>query len=266
MITPDPATPESEVISSLYELMKELRKRSGEQPGAGAVDVIAEWLAGFDFTRPPQPTRWVAGSAWVLRLQDRHEDVVTLWTDEASALASLARHVRGNWDNVRGDEGIPEVPPFDDRTAIDLYYGPSDGRGDEDYWLYADDIGRNAPMTPAPYGFRFPGGEFCAQANSAAVFHPMTGPDDDGLPCIEVGGVLVFAYLDPDMQAVRVSVHLDTTVEQLVRGDSTVPLHVKVEDATVFSAGAGPVPANAWSWRLHRLVRRVRWMRWRRGD
>ncbi|MFG2257268.1 hypothetical protein [Streptomyces mirabilis] len=213
----------------------------------------------------PSPTRWVAGSAWVLRRQDRHEDTVTLWADEASALASLAQRARANWDNVWGAEGIPDSPAADDRRTVDLYYGPRDERGDEDYSLYADDIGRLSPTRPAPFGFRFPGEEFCTEANSTAVFHPMTSPDDDGLPCIEVGGVLVFAYLDTDLQAVRVSVDLDTTAEQLVRGDSTIPLHIEIGNATVFSAGTGLAPAKAWS-RLRRLVRRVRWMRWRRGD
>ncbi|MFI6340745.1 hypothetical protein [Streptomyces sp. NPDC050535] len=266
MITPDPLTPEGAAVLDLHEEMENLEKRTGDWPGADVVDILGMWLADFDFTRAPARARWVAGSAWVLRRQDRHEDVVTLWADEASALGSLAQHARANWDNVWGADGIPDSPPASDRRAVDLYYGPKDERGDEDYWLYSDDIGRLASTMPAPDGFRFPDEEFCAQANSAAVFHPMTGPADEGLPCIEIGGVLVFAYLDPEMQAVRVSVHLDTTIEDLVRGDVTVPLHVKVEDATVFSAGARPVPAKARSRRLRRLVRRARWMRWWRGD
>ncbi|WP_393073385.1 hypothetical protein [Streptomyces sp. LN704] len=102
--------------------------------------------------------------------------------------------------------------------------------------------------------------------NSTALFHPITGPDDTGPPCIEVGGVLVFAYLDPDMKAVRVSADLDTTAEQLVRGDSTIPLHIQIGDATVFSAPAGPVPANTHSRRLRRWLRCVRWVRRQRGD
>ncbi|MEU9370431.1 hypothetical protein AB0D71_38345 [Streptomyces avermitilis] len=266
MIAPDPATPEGAAVIDLHEQMEDLEKRTGEWPGADVVDILGLWLADFDFTRARAPTRWVTGSTWVLRRQDRHEDVVTLWADEASALASLAQHARANWDNVWGAEGIPDSPPANDRRAVDLYYGLKGERGDEDYWLYADDIGRLAPAMPTPDGFRFPGEEFCTEANSAAVFHPMTGPYDEGLPCIEVGGVLVFAYLDPDMQAVRVSVDLDTAVEQLMRGDATVPLHVEVGNATVFSAGARPVPAKSWTDRVRWLARRVRWTRWWRGD
>ncbi|MGW7131319.1 hypothetical protein ACWGIA_23695 [Streptomyces bobili] len=94
----------------------------------------------------------------------------------------------------------------------------------------------------------------------------MTGPDDDGLPCIEAGGVLVFAYLDPDMQAVRVSVELDTAVEQLVRGDATIPLHVEVGNATVFSAGARAVPVRSRTGRVRRMAGWVRWTSWWRED
>ncbi|WP_217236435.1 hypothetical protein [Streptomyces sp. AC555_RSS877] len=266
MIIPDPLTPEGAAVIDLHEQMEDLENRTGEWPGAEVVDILGPWLADFDFTRVPAPARCVAGSAWVLRRQDRHEDVVTLWTDEASALASLAQHARANWDNVWGGEGIPDSPPASDRRAVDLYYGPKDERGDEDYWLYADDIGRLASTMPEPDGFRFPGEEFCAQANSTAVFHPMTGPDDDGLPCIEAGGVLVFAYLDPDMEAVRVSVDLDTAVEQLVRGDATIPLHVEVGNATVFSAGSRAVPAKSRAGRMSRLADWVRWMCWWRED
>ncbi|WP_189317365.1 hypothetical protein [Streptomyces brasiliensis] len=116
----------------------------------------------------------------------------------------------------------------------------------------------------APHEFRFPGEEVCAEANSAAVFHAQAGPDDEGLPCIEIAGVLVFAYLDADMQAVRVSVHLDTTDPLLVQPGQSVPLHMEVEDSTVFSGGAAPARAAGGVWR--RWLRRLdRWMQWQRG-
>jgi hypothetical protein len=267
VITPDPLTPEGAALIDLHEQLEDLEERAGEWPGADVVNILAEWLAEFDFTRAPVPARWVAGSVWVLRRQDRHEDVVTLWADEASAIASLAQHARANWDSVAGHEGIPDSPPSHDRRAVDLYYGPKDERADEDYWLYADDVGRLSSPAPAPGGFRFPGGEFCARANNSAVFHPISGPDDDGVPCIETGGVLVFAYLDPDMQAVRVSVDLDTAHDRVVRGDGTIPLHVEVGDATVFSAGARPLPVQSPpGGPMRRLIRRVRRMRWWRAD
>jgi hypothetical protein len=63
-------------------------------------------------------------------------------------------------------------------------------------------------------------------ANRAAVFHPMT--DDSTLPCIEVAGVLVFAYIDK-RGVFRVSVDLDTADTQ---GDE-VPIVIKLGGVTV---------------------------------
>ncbi|MGW6600498.1 hypothetical protein [Streptomyces sp. NPDC055036] len=118
MFAPNPAAPEGEAIIDLYEQMTDLKVRTGEWPGAD--------------------------SACVLSRRDRHEDEAKLWSDEDSALVCRARHVRRSWDNVRGDDGIPEHPPLDDRMAVDLYYGPKAERSDEDYSLYADAIGRFA--------------------------------------------------------------------------------------------------------------------------
>lgn len=78
----------------------------------------------------------------MLRQWDRHSDEVTLWSDEAPALASLAVHVRSSWDNVTGTDGVPYRPPTDDQAAVDLYYGPKEDRRDADYSLYPADIGR----------------------------------------------------------------------------------------------------------------------------
>ncbi|KUJ33571.1 hypothetical protein ADL25_44655 [Streptomyces sp. NRRL F-5122] len=265
MITPDPTTPEGEAIIKLHEQMAELRERTDEWPGADTVDILDKWLALFDFTSPVKRTRLVAGSVWVLRREDRHEDDVTIWSDEDSALAALAEHVRSSWDNVQGNDGIPDLPPLEDRLAVDLYYGPRSERSDEDYWLYGTDVGRCVRTAPASHDFRFPDEKVSAQINSAALFHAPAGPDGEGLPCIEIAGVLVFAYLDAGMQAVRVSVHLDTADELVIQPGQTVPLHVQVEDSTVFSAGAvltRPTGGGRRQW-LRGLSHR---MPWRRGD
>ncbi|MFE1443941.1 hypothetical protein [Streptomyces sp. NPDC058739] len=74
------------------------------------------------------------------------------------------------------------------------------------------------------------------------MFHPMAGPDDEGLPCIEIAGILVFAHLDPDLRAVRVTLHLDTPDHRLVFHGQRVPLHVEVEDTTLYSTST-PAPA-----------------------
>lgn len=256
-ITPDAATPEGAAILELAELMDNLQLRTGEWPGADTADILSEWFSHFNFATSKDVAVQVTGRAWVLRQWDRHGDDITLWADHASALASLAQHVRGSWDNVSDQDGVPYRPPADDQTAVDLYYGTDRHRGDEGYTLYTDDISRHI-RTPSPLDLTDP--EDCARANSEAVFHPMAGPDDEGLPCLELAGILVFAYLDPDMRAIRVSVHLDTTHEQLLRPDGTIPLQVEVEDATVFSTlGARPVPAGvpAWKARLRRLADRT---------
>ncbi|MFC7309012.1 hypothetical protein ACFQVC_33005 [Streptomyces monticola] len=257
LITPDPATPEGAAITDLADLMDGLQARTGAWPGADTVDIIGGWLSRFSFavsdTLHPQTT----GRVWVLHRRDRHTDEVTLWADKASALATLARQVRSSWDNVAGTEDIPYRPPSDDQAAVDLYYGAREHRSDEDYTLYASDVTRNLP-TPASLDLS--DAEDCALANSEAVFHAQEGPDGEGLPCIEIAGILVFAHLDADRGAIRVSVHLDTAAEQLVRADGSVPLHVEIEEATVFdnltppSAPAEPAGCKAW---IRRVARRI---------
>ncbi|MFC8434905.1 hypothetical protein [Streptomyces sp. NPDC057253] len=240
-ITPDPATPAGKAIFDLADLMDSLHERTGEWPGADTVSLIEEWLSRFSFAVPESPTAQQAGRAWVLRRWDLGTEAVTLWSDEASALTSLAQEVRRSWDDVAGTEGFPFRPPADDQAVVDLYYGPDQSRGDEGFMLYPAGISRYAP---AGASLSLSDDEDCARANSSAVFHPQANPDDEGLPCIEIAGILVFAYLDADRGAVRVSVHLDTTDEQLVRSDSTVPLLVEIEDATVFD-NLTPPPAPA---------------------
>ncbi|MEU0228225.1 hypothetical protein ABZ177_28300 [Streptomyces sp. NPDC006284] len=256
LITPDPATPAGAAIIDLAALMDDLQARTGEWPGAETADVLSGWLSRFSFASPTTLTAQRAGRAWVLRRWDRLCEEVTLWSDEASALASLAQHVRSRWETVAGTDGVPHRPPADDRTAVDAYYGPVEDRGDEDYTLRAYDVLRHEN---GPHSLSLSDGRACAEANSAAVFHPMEGPEDEGLPCIEIAGVLVFAYLDADTRVVRVSVHLDTTDEQLLQADGTVPMQVDVGNTTVFAhPPASPTPTpTGWRARLGRLARRT---------
>lgn len=72
-----------------------------------------------------------------------------------------------------------------------------------------------------------------AEFNRAAVFHPETG--EDTRPCVEVAGVLVFAYVDQS-GIVRVSVHLDTAEPAVLDGRDLVPMRVTIEDTTVFDS------------------------------
>ncbi|GAA2628063.1 hypothetical protein GCM10010411_76650 [Actinomadura fulvescens] len=193
--------------------------------------------AGQAPTSPVVATLVEAGSleVWVLRRWDRHHDEVTLWPDEDAALKQLAAYARSNWANVACREDVPDQPPADDRDAVRLYYGPKGERGDEDYTIYADEVHKSVPPSGTRLvtkDYQFPSEEDCDRANRSAVFHPVRA--EDGLPCIEVGGVLVFLYLDPDEEAVRISIHLDTVDEQLVRPDDTVPLRADCENGVIF--------------------------------
>ncbi|MEU5281723.1 hypothetical protein AB0G87_35545 [Streptomyces asoensis] len=145
MTTPDPAPPESPDADST---------RRGTLAGSGRTSAA--------------PAQQAAGSASVLRQQDRHTDTVTLRADEASAPGHLAKHTRRHWDNAAKAKELPDSPPAGDRDAVDLHYGPEDERGDEDYQLYAADIRRHPPTKPMPRGFRFPDEEDYAEANSEA--------------------------------------------------------------------------------------------------
>jgi hypothetical protein len=243
MTIPEPKTPVDQTapvgraVISLRQQLTDLKERAGDWPGADVLDILEPWLEQFDFNAAPQrahvhiPPR-PPGQAWVLHRWDRHESaVIELFADEDLALGELALHARGNWDNLLGDDDVPDEPPADDATAVDLYYGPDrDNRPDEGYSLYAETVrGRGRPRI-VPLDFAFPDAGACERANRAATFHP---GGHDGLPCLENDDVLVFAYLDHRVGAFRVSIHLDGAPEHLVRPDGTVPLRVVVEDTVV---------------------------------
>lgn len=223
--------PEAQAIVELASMMDELQADTGEWPGADTVDILGGWLSRFTFVVHEDLTPQATGRAWVLRQRDENRDDVTLVADESSGLALLAQHARRCWHHVSNTDEVPYLPPTDDRETVDLYYGARDGI--ESYTLYADDISRHVR---APHSISLSDAEACAQANSAAVLHAQHGPDDEGLPCIEIAGILVFAYLDTDHKAVRVSVHLDTADKQLLQHDGSVPLRIEVEDTTVLDS------------------------------
>jgi hypothetical protein len=187
----------------------------------------------------PRPRELV----WMLRIWNRHEDSTSPYATEATALAELADYVRGNWDNLFGEDGVPEQPPADDAEAVDCYYGPGRGdRPDEGYELFCEEIIGPRRSRVVPLDFAFPDAAEAAALNRATVFHPA---DEDGPSCTEVAGVFTFTYLDAEDGAVQVSVHLDSAdPERIVRPDGTVPLRVVVEDTVVLddSQMAAPHP------------------------
>lgn len=97
----------------------------------------------------------------------------------------------------------------------------------------ANRFGRSTPSAPQPLHH---------ELHRAARFWPVeaTGFDgEDTLPALELGGVLVFVYLDSGFAELRVSVDLGTVDQRLVRHDDpdeTVPMHITVQGGTVFRA------------------------------
>lgn len=83
-------------------------------------------------------------------------------------------------------------------------------------------------------------------ANEAALFHPYTVAEDgtEGLPAVEVAGVLVFAYVKDG--ELRVSVDLDTARHpdgpfMIIPGhEDEVPMVITVQGVPVFSAVRRP--------------------------
>ncbi|MFD6967148.1 hypothetical protein [Streptomyces sp. NPDC059949] len=178
---------------------------------------------------------------WLLRIWDRHNDSTAPYATEAAGLAALATHVRGSWENLYGQEDVPEHPPADDAEAVKLYYGADrNGRPDEGYRLFGEQVGHLRRSRIVPLSFVFPDDEEARILNRGAVFY---AADDEGPQCIEVVGVLVFGYLDAEDGVVRVSVHLDNAdPDHVVRPDGSVPLRVVVEDTVVLDSSNERAP------------------------
>ncbi|MFH8257618.1 hypothetical protein [Streptomyces roseolus] len=92
---------------------------------------------------------------------------------------------------------------------------------------------RNAPSAVLPLHH---------ELHHAARFWPVEAAGYDGedtLPALELGGIFVFVYIDPETTELRVSIDLDTVDQRLVRHDDpheTVPMHITVQGDTVFHA------------------------------
>lgn len=72
--------------------------------------------------------------------------------------------------------------------------------------------------------------------NLAAQFLPMTGSDetaDLALPCIEVGGVQVYAYFDEGV--LRIAAHYDSAWPEVQAEDAEVPTEIWAGDTLVAS-------------------------------
>ncbi|MCX4792014.1 hypothetical protein OG369_39900 [Streptomyces sp. NBC_01221] len=216
---------DSPAAAGLSQPYRELATRARAEmlaQATGRPSPVASALLG------PRPGEQV----WLLRMWNRHEDFTAPYATEAAGLAALADYVRLSWENLYGQEGVPEHPPVDDAEAVELYYGQDrDGRPDEGYELFAEQIVHLRRSRLAPLSFAFPDEVEARILNHGAVFH---AADDDGPQCIEVTGVLIFGYIDADDGVVCVSVHLDgADPDHVVRPDGTVPLRVVVEGSVI---------------------------------
>ncbi|MEV5850390.1 hypothetical protein AB0M32_51395 [Streptomyces sp. NPDC051985] len=179
----DRTTPVGAAVIALHRQLTDLEERRGDWPGSDVVGILDEWLEQFDFTAPAADVAHIPprppGQAWVLRRWDRHGDGITLFADEDCALAELARHARGHWENLLGDDTAPGEPPADDRAAVDLYYGPDrDNRPDEGYLLGAAAIsGRGRPRI-VPLVFQFPDAAACESASQAVLLDALLSATD----------------------------------------------------------------------------------------
>ncbi|MDT0307237.1 hypothetical protein RM780_09705 [Streptomyces sp. DSM 44917] len=136
---------------------------------------------------------------------------------------------------------VHKKPPAGDRESVRLSYGPEEKRKeDRDRAVHAEGVGQRGVTGIRPPDRTFPGEKECEQANRTAVFHPMV--EDEGVPCIEVGGVLVFTCLDHLSGAFLVHIDLDTADDRLVRPDATVPLRIEVQGDTVLDDSAEGTP------------------------
>ncbi|MCC9309902.1 hypothetical protein LN042_22990 [Kitasatospora sp. RB6PN24] len=72
----------------------------------------------------------------------------------------------------------------------------------------------------------------------SATFHPYDPGEPSSLPALEIGAVLVFAYLDEEDGHLRISVHEDEADPALLGPDGRVPIHVTVEGETVYCSTA----------------------------
>jgi hypothetical protein len=74
------------------------------------------------------------------------------------------------------------------------------------------------------------------ELNLAARFLPEDPDDDDTLPCVETGGVQVYAYWAAN-EGLCVSLHLDGGIPDGLTTDAgTVPVRITVEGHLVYAA------------------------------
>jgi hypothetical protein len=88
---------------------------------------------------------------------------------------------------------------------------------------------------------KFPTSDECRDLNSSVIFHQGTQNLDDedrrGPACVEIAGILVCVYLDPEDQLFRISAHFDRTDTEIIcREDEhrTIPVEFTASGEVVW--------------------------------
>ncbi|MFD3463811.1 hypothetical protein ACFWVM_29195 [Nocardia fluminea] len=110
-----------------------------------------------------------------------------------------------------------------DNVEIESVWGFYMTEAERDYMLHEARIAADR-WTPDPAAVY-------RRMNEAAQLHPAV----DGYPALEVGGVLVFAYVD-QQGTLRVSIDLDTVDSAITSTHETVPMQIAVQGEQVFAA------------------------------
>lgn len=72
------------------------------------------------------------------------------------------------------------------------------------------------------------------RANLTARFLPQDPADDNTLPCVEIAGIQVYVYFDPDDGLLTISAHYDTADDAALDLAQCVPTRVVIGDTDVW--------------------------------
>jgi hypothetical protein len=156
-----------------------------------------------------------------------NEKFTVLLEPEATVISA---HGDSTGTAASGQVYAKDHPILDTGDVLVLVY--PDGREERRVLTLTDTYGRGQ-ADPVKPGKTLLDEERAAELNAAARFLPMGS--DGVLPCIEVGGVQVYAYF-ADCE-LRVSIHYDTADAEVLTKEGTVPTRVSIGDSVEYFQG-----------------------------
>lgn len=173
----------------------------------------------------PGETRWgavgpIGGDGKYLDPHNKgtDEEVSVLLSPEATAISA---HGRSTGTAASGQVYAKGHPVLDTGDVLVLVY--PDGREERRVLTLTDNYGRGQADL-VQRGKALVDEKWAGELNAAARFLPSEG--DGVLPCIEVGGIQVYAYFaDGEL---RVSVHYDEAYPEVLTEAGTVPTRVSI--------------------------------------